>query len=386
MADGEWAEVWDPNYSKYYYYNTITYECVWEKPEGFVSETQPDSSGALSGGNINEGLIKLRATMRIQRVFRAKKARARMRVRKAQAAAAAEKDLEDYPIVSVWSAVWDANYNQHYYYHAETQECVWDKPEDYAKAEEEALAKRAAAAEAREEEIKRKDEEERNKADNMAAALAAAVGEEGQPLLQEMDDDALIVVRERGACGKKVDCCVLCCRRCCSIPRAECQLPWVYTGRTDYGDTRDGRWGRRIMQVPPGPQMWLSQLRQEPEICVKSLFMPCVQFGTNETYLEGRNDAGYVCATCYVCCVPCAAPCCLGAWSRAKLRRALGVPPVPCWRDFCGHCFCPGCMLAQEGWAQKASGIAPNPAAMYRDPVLEEGAPAALKKYFSVKE
>ena len=42
------------------------------------------------------------------------------------------------------------------------------------------------------------------------AALAAAVGEEGQPLLQEMDDDALIVVRERGACGKKIDCCVLC--------------------------------------------------------------------------------------------------------------------------------------------------------------------------------
>jgi len=43
-------------------------------------------------------------------------------------------------------------------------------------------------------------------------------------------------------------------------------------------------------------------------------------------------------------------------------------------------------MLAQEGWAQKASGIAPNPAAMYRDPVLEESAPAALKKFFSVKD
>lgn len=127
-ADGgeweEWSAVWDPNHEAYYYYNNYSGETVWEMPEGY---TPPAEGGGSWGGN-----PMLKAVMRIQCAFRARKAKRKIMAVRAtnnhDAWSSWEQDC-------AWVATEDPS-GYWYYYHTTTGECVWEEPEEHRIARE----------------------------------------------------------------------------------------------------------------------------------------------------------------------------------------------------------------------------------------------------------
>ena len=112
-ADGkvssEWVEQYDPTKGRPYYWNSITGEAVWEKPEGFVE------------GGVNENMA---AALKIQSAFRGNKAR--------QEVASKVKSLKmKEGGGAVWVKQWDPSNHAYYYYNTKTGDAVWEEPEGY---------------------------------------------------------------------------------------------------------------------------------------------------------------------------------------------------------------------------------------------------------------
>ena len=98
------------------------------EPKGFVPPKNKALALHLLGRKINP---ELRAALVIQGVYRKKQARKVLRQKKG--AKAAEDSHE-----SGWTAVLDDGSGEYYYYNTETEECVWDKPEELMTEEEKA--------------------------------------------------------------------------------------------------------------------------------------------------------------------------------------------------------------------------------------------------------
>ena len=47
MAD-QWEALWDESSQLYYYYNSVTEETTWDKPDGFV---EPQADGGVAAGD-----------------------------------------------------------------------------------------------------------------------------------------------------------------------------------------------------------------------------------------------------------------------------------------------------------------------------------------------
>eukprot|EP00948_MAST-09A_sp_MAST-9A-sp1_P003113 g3113.t1 len=103
----EWVAVYDPNSEAMYYWNQVTQETVWTQPENFVEAA-------------DHGLMK--AVLKIQAVYRAKKARGEIRVLRGELAAANSTDENP------WIEVQDPASGSTYYYHRDTKEVSWTKP------------------------------------------------------------------------------------------------------------------------------------------------------------------------------------------------------------------------------------------------------------------
>jgi hypothetical protein len=124
-----WCRVYDPASASYYYYHTSTYEVTWDTPPGFdlaaAQKRERDAAG-LGLGDAPHGLAMLLAARKLQAAFRARQARKVADEMRSHAEAAQNG----------WSAVYDSNSAQYYYWNLTTQEVTYDKPPgfDLAKA------------------------------------------------------------------------------------------------------------------------------------------------------------------------------------------------------------------------------------------------------------
>ena len=108
-VEGEWVEQYDPNEGRPYYWNGVTGEAVWEKPEGFVE------------GGVSQNMA---AALKIQSAFRGNKAR--------QEVASKVKSLKmTEGGGAVWVKQWDPSNHAYYYYNTKTGDAVWEEPEGY---------------------------------------------------------------------------------------------------------------------------------------------------------------------------------------------------------------------------------------------------------------
>ncbi|KAK1934985.1 hypothetical protein P3T76_010751 [Phytophthora citrophthora] len=147
----KWTEQFDPTTSQKYYYNSDTGESQWEKPVDFLVGIKDERSARA---------------VKIQTVFRAKKARDRVKqladeeeeeedlkqqVRDVdEAVAAEEKKLAiltaDRSDQEQWCEYYDPRSSKYYYRHSGTNEITWEKPEKYVSSSAEGSSKRDVAA------------------------------------------------------------------------------------------------------------------------------------------------------------------------------------------------------------------------------------------------
>ncbi|ETP01718.1 hypothetical protein F441_21098 [Phytophthora nicotianae CJ01A1] len=131
----KWTEQFDPATGQKYYYNSETDESQWEKPVDFLTGLKDERSARA---------------VKIQSVFRAKKARDRVKqlvdeeeeeeqleqhLREHEAVVAAEEKLAALAAESSTRAQWceyfDPRSGKYYYRHGVTNTITWEKPEEY---------------------------------------------------------------------------------------------------------------------------------------------------------------------------------------------------------------------------------------------------------------
>lgn len=394
--ENQWAKVFDPGSKAYYYYNVVTYETSWDRPANFKDEDE----GALSVG---DGLKMLKATKMIQRNYRAKVARGELRKRRSM------KQLAAHPNESGcdWVATLDPHSQQNYYYHTTTFETVWDPPQEWIdwdrkqnpdkykaldkekkRAEKRAKAEKQAKLDA----FKAKRAGGGNQLAGLGglgaggfgggsrspqgnavmggvqAGLASAVkrrkkgddedGDEKTPFMMGRRAQAEIAAREAAkkaeaaaakydqVTSKMLDFMVEKCSKCnCGKWWCKpCAFPWAYEGRPIKSRNNPGA-------ETMDDSFDLVGFYKEADICVCSFFMPCIQYGCNERYIDERNDMGFLCCLCYACsCViPVCGPMLMLTWQRAKFRELVGLPKEPWVVDYCASCCCHFCTLSQIG-------------------------------------
>eukprot|EP01101_Sappina_pedata_P013163 TRINITY_DN9447_c0_g1_i1.p1 TRINITY_DN9447_c0_g1~~TRINITY_DN9447_c0_g1_i1.p1 ORF type:complete len:155 (+),score=15.42 TRINITY_DN9447_c0_g1_i1:30-467(+) len=80
--------------------------------------------------------------------------------------------------------------------------------------------------------------------------------------------------------------------------------------------------------------------------CCLSCCCPCIQFGSNAEKINGSNSV-LMCCLWIVAAHFCCASNLVGGFFRSELREKNGIEGSTCG-DFCTHCCCTCCSLAQE--------------------------------------
>lgn len=162
----EWVESYDPTSDAFYYYNNLTGETVWDKPDNYIMAAEDEMISAV---------VKIQCMYRKRHAGKEKRRRsvvadapaaaAAAEATKASAASAGDEGkkvvftMEDTAgdkaaapakggaseakEEAEWLEVMDASAGVPYYYNTKTGECVWDPPEGFtgakANIEDEAL-------------------------------------------------------------------------------------------------------------------------------------------------------------------------------------------------------------------------------------------------------
>jgi hypothetical protein len=116
-----WVEAFDSASESFYYYDTVSHETVWEKPEHYVMAAEDDL---------------ILAVIKIQTAWRKKLAKGLVKKRKVQQ--------------QLWVATVDSDSGHTYYYNTKTQEVTWQAPPEFVagnKGDEEILASARKAME-----------------------------------------------------------------------------------------------------------------------------------------------------------------------------------------------------------------------------------------------
>jgi hypothetical protein len=138
-TDERWVECWDPNLQKFYYIESRSGDQRYDKPVAYVMAA-------------DDKLVA--AVIRIQTVFRGRKARRKFKLNyqaaKMGSAGSAEhreklknhmkKQAEDLSKrTQVWIEVYDPTRQRFYYFDRDTEETTWTKPESYILAADDEL-------------------------------------------------------------------------------------------------------------------------------------------------------------------------------------------------------------------------------------------------------
>jgi hypothetical protein len=99
MSDLTWVEVYDSAKEAYYYWNRVTEEILWEKPEKYLMAADDTT---------------IKSAIKLQSAFRARLARHGISIRRKKQ--------------RVWIEATDETSGHFFYYNTETGECVWEKP------------------------------------------------------------------------------------------------------------------------------------------------------------------------------------------------------------------------------------------------------------------
>ncbi|KAH7492597.1 Ankyrin-2 [Phytophthora ramorum] len=141
----KWTQQFDPATAQKYYYNSETGESQWEKPMDLLTGVKDERSARA---------------VKIQSVFRAKKARDRVKqladeeeeeeqleqqLQEETVAAEEEMTVEEPCSRPLWSEYFDPRSGKYYYRHATTGAIIWDKPEDFVSSKAEGSKRDVAA-------------------------------------------------------------------------------------------------------------------------------------------------------------------------------------------------------------------------------------------------
>jgi hypothetical protein len=153
-----WVESFDSASESFYYYDTISHETVWEKPDTYVMAAEDDL---------------ICAVIKIQTCWRKKLARGEVKMKR-------KKQQE-------WCAVEDADSGHTYYYHITTGEVTWQAPPEFVagnKGDDEILANARAALGGK---LHKKDLKLDAKAKKAHKAMKAAQGQMSRPWASAYD-------------------------------------------------------------------------------------------------------------------------------------------------------------------------------------------------------
>ncbi|KAL4138260.1 hypothetical protein PRIC2_001767 [Phytophthora ramorum] len=141
----KWTQQFDPATAQKYYYNSETGESQWEKPMDLLTGVKDERSARA---------------VKIQSVFRAKKARDRVKqladeeeeeeqleqqLQEETVAAEEEMTVEEPCSRPLWSEYFDPRSGKYYYRHATTGAIIWEKPEDFVSSKAEGSKRDVAA-------------------------------------------------------------------------------------------------------------------------------------------------------------------------------------------------------------------------------------------------
>uniref|UniRef100_H3HDU1 WW domain-containing protein n=1 Tax=Phytophthora ramorum TaxID=164328 RepID=H3HDU1_PHYRM len=130
----KWTQQFDPATAQKYYYNSETGESQWEKPMDLLTGVKDERSARA---------------VKIQSVFRAKKARDRVKqlADEEEEEEQLEQQLQEETPCSrpLWSEYFDPRSGKYYYRHATTGAIIWEKPEDFVSSKAEGSKRDVAA-------------------------------------------------------------------------------------------------------------------------------------------------------------------------------------------------------------------------------------------------
>jgi ankyrin repeat protein len=127
----KWVETLDEASGHYYYYNTATGECVWEKPKDFVGGAQTSSALEIKIKKALEGKLTLLEKDVQLKLEAVKKQQQELEAKRAEGAAPGQE--------ANWIEVYDPASEAFYYWGKDTDACVWDKPENYVLAADDVM-------------------------------------------------------------------------------------------------------------------------------------------------------------------------------------------------------------------------------------------------------
>ncbi|XP_057992706.1 cell number regulator 7 [Hevea brasiliensis] len=111
---------------------------------------------------------------------------------------------------------------------------------------------------------------------------------------------------------------------------------------------------------------------EDPGVCLRTCFFPCVTFGQNAEAIDKTSCACarlLFCALCFL-----GVPCLYSFTYRIKLRGNYLLPGETCG-DCCIHCWCLHCALCQEYREIKNRGLDPSRGVAMAPPAVAQGMP-----------
>ena len=95
----DWSEEWDETYQCYFFYNSVTGESSWERPEGLPESEDAKEINATVGKTMSTSVESTEITPEL---------------------------VEE---AAKWTVAWDDNYEAEFYIHSDTGESSWEMPQ-----------------------------------------------------------------------------------------------------------------------------------------------------------------------------------------------------------------------------------------------------------------